>query len=90
MRRDQYENYAVLSDSKDRIFAMEMNKENFGRPYPIKTPNKYRNKDKFCAYHNEAGHTTSKCWALKDVIEELIRRGRLRDYVVRLRDQQPQ
>ncbi|XP_052197206.1 uncharacterized protein LOC127804386 [Diospyros lotus] len=72
-----------------RIFATERNKEDFGRPHPLKTPDKYRTKSKFCAYHNEVGHTTSECWALKDAIEELIRRGRLHDYVVRPRDQQP-
>ncbi|XP_052172161.1 uncharacterized protein LOC127788085 [Diospyros lotus] len=62
---------------EDRIFATERNKEDFGRPNPLRTPDKYRSKSKFCAYHNEAGHTTSECWVLKDTIEELIRRGRL-------------
>ncbi|XP_052204036.1 uncharacterized protein LOC127809312 [Diospyros lotus] len=89
-RQGQYENYNVLSNSQDRIFATERNKEDFGRPNPIRTPNKFKNKDKFCAYHNEPGHITSECWALKDAIEELIKRGRLHDYVVRPKDQQPQ
>ncbi|XP_052180208.1 uncharacterized protein LOC127799851 [Diospyros lotus] len=85
----QYENYSILSDSQDRIFATERNKKDFERPNPLKTPNKYRTKSKFCAYHNKVGHTTSEYWALKDAIEELIRRGQLRDYVLRPRDQQP-
>ncbi|XP_052196008.1 uncharacterized protein LOC127803648 [Diospyros lotus] len=88
-RQGRYENYSILSDSQDRILATERNKEDFGRPNPLKTHDKYRTKSKFCAYHNEVGYTTSECWALKDAIEELIRRGRLRDYVVRPRDQQP-
>ncbi|XP_052171520.1 uncharacterized protein LOC127787500 [Diospyros lotus] len=67
----------------------ERNNEDFERPNSLKTPNKYRTKRKFCAYHNEVGHTTSECWALKDAIKELIKRGWLRDYVVRPRDQQP-
>ncbi|XP_052189961.1 uncharacterized protein LOC127799777 [Diospyros lotus] len=71
------------------IFTTEHNKEDFKSPNPLKTPDKYRTKSKFRAYHNEVGHTTSKCWALKDAIEELIRRGRLCDYVVCHRDQQP-
>ncbi|XP_052176712.1 uncharacterized protein LOC127791020 [Diospyros lotus] len=85
----RYESYNILSNSQDMIFATERNKKDFGRPNSLKTPNKYRTKSKFCAYHNEVGHTTSECWALKDAIEELIRRGRLRDYVVRPKDQQP-
>ena len=43
------------------IFAAEKGKEDFGRPNPIRTLNRFRNKDKFCAYHNEAGHNTSEC-----------------------------
>ncbi|XP_052189971.1 uncharacterized protein LOC127799787 [Diospyros lotus] len=73
---------------EERIFTTERNKEDFGRLNPLKTPDKFRSKSKLCAYHNEAGHTTSECWALKDAIEELIRRVRLRNYVVCPRDKQ--
>ena len=81
-RRGRYENYNALSDTQERIFAAEKGKEDFGRPNLIKTPDKYRNKDKFCACHNKAWHDTSECWALKDAIEVLIKRGHLCDYVV--------
>jgi len=66
---------------------MERNKEEFRKPNPIRIPNKFRNKDKFCAYHNEIGHNTSECWDLRDAIKDLIRKGRLRDYVVLLTNQ---
>ncbi|KAL5754668.1 hypothetical protein ACOSP7_022888 [Xanthoceras sorbifolium] len=56
----------------------------------MRTPTRTRNLNKFCHYHNEAGHNTSKCYELKDAIEGLIRRGRLGDYVVCTRNQQPQ
>ncbi|KAL5756735.1 hypothetical protein ACOSP7_021168 [Xanthoceras sorbifolium] len=49
-----------------------------------------RNPNKFCAYHNEAGHNTADCFELKDAIEDQIRRGHLRDYVVRPRKQPQQ
>ncbi|KAL5766190.1 hypothetical protein ACOSP7_016807 [Xanthoceras sorbifolium] len=49
-----------------------------------------RNPNKFYAYHNKAGHNTVDCFELKDAIEDLIRRGRLRDYVVRPRNQPQQ
>ena len=61
---------------------MERSREDFGRLNPIRTPKKFRNKEKLCAYHNEVGYNSSKCWALRDAIEDLIRRGQLRDYVV--------
>ncbi|XP_052177534.1 uncharacterized protein LOC127791590 [Diospyros lotus] len=89
-RQGRFNNYTTLSNSQERIFAMERRREDFGRPNPIKTPNKFRNREKFCVYHNEVGHDTFECYALKDAIEELIRRGRLRDYVVRPANQPPQ
>ncbi|XP_052181957.1 uncharacterized protein LOC127794749 [Diospyros lotus] len=69
---------------------MERNKEEFGKPNSLRTPNKFRNKEKLCAYHNEAGHNTSECWALRDAIEDLIRRGRLKDYMIRPTNQPSQ
>ena len=60
-----------------------MNREEFRKPNPIRTPNKFRNNEKLCAYHNEIGHNTSEYWALRDAIEDQIRRSWLRDYVVR-------
>ena len=54
---------------------MERNREEFGQTNPIRAPNKFRNKEKCYAYHNEAGPNTFECWALRDAIENLIRRG---------------
>ncbi|KAL5814736.1 hypothetical protein ACOSQ3_025524 [Xanthoceras sorbifolium] len=59
-------------------------------PPPQRTPMRTRNPNKFCAYYNEVGHITTDCFELKDAIEDLIRRGRLRDYVVRPRNQPQQ
>ncbi|KAL5736633.1 hypothetical protein ACOSQ2_031421 [Xanthoceras sorbifolium] len=50
-------------------------------------PMRTQNPNKFCTYHNEAGHNIVDCFELKDVIKGLIRRGRLRDYIVRPRNQ---
>lgn len=85
-----YENYAVLSNIQDRIFTTKKNRENFRKPVPMRMPNRFKDKSRYCVYHNKAGHKTSECWALKDVIEELIRHDRLRDYMVRPVEQRPQ
>ncbi|KAL5745962.1 hypothetical protein ACOSP7_027108 [Xanthoceras sorbifolium] len=52
----------------------------------MRTPTRTSNLNKFCAYHNEGDHNTTECYELKDVIESLIRRGHLGDYVVRPRN----
>ncbi|KAL5789536.1 hypothetical protein ACOSQ2_004424 [Xanthoceras sorbifolium] len=59
-------------------------------PPPLRMPMRARNPNKFCTYHNEANHNTTDCFELKNAIEDLIRRGRLRDYVVRPRNQPQQ
>ncbi|KAK2997506.1 hypothetical protein RJ639_026438 [Escallonia herrerae] len=43
-------------------------------------PNK-RNKDLWCHFHNDHGHTTDNCGSLKRAIEALIKSGQLRKFV---------
>jgi len=59
MQSGHFGSYSALSDPQERIFIVERNREEFGKPNPIRTPNKFKNKEKLCAYHNEAGHKTS-------------------------------
>ena len=56
------------------------------QPYfraPTKAPGEFmgRNLGKHCAYHNEDGHMTQGCRALKTHLEDLVRQGHLRDLV---------
>ncbi len=39
-----------------------------------------RDPNKFCRYHNDIGHHTNNCYALKDEVERLIREGWLQQY----------
>ncbi|KAK3003139.1 hypothetical protein RJ639_018274 [Escallonia herrerae] len=50
-------------------------------------PNK-RNKDLWCHFHNDHGHTTDNCESLKRAIEALIKRGQLRKFVAPKEDRQ--
>ncbi|KAL5837346.1 hypothetical protein ACOSQ3_014515 [Xanthoceras sorbifolium] len=42
-----------------------------------------RDKDKYCRFHRDHGHDTSKCFQLKDHIKNLIRDGHLKEFIVR-------
>ena len=61
---------------------MEIEKDNLlRRPYPMKAPPSTHNKNKYCRFHRDHGHDTENYYALKNEIEELIRRGYLGKFV---------
>ncbi|KAK3025205.1 hypothetical protein RJ639_043131 [Escallonia herrerae] len=76
-----WENLTPLNAKPSQILH-EM-KENKALKWPDKLksrPNK-RNKDLWCHFHNDHGHTTDNCGSLKRAIEALIKRGQLRKFV---------
>ena len=64
----------------EEIFVSSRSEVDFRPPTPLKGKVPEKHKDKFCLYHNAAGHTTATCLDLKDEIEYLIRRGKLSGY----------
>ena len=45
-------------------------------------PNK-RNRNKYCCFHRDHGHDTDECFDLKQQIKNLIRQGKLRNFLER-------
>ena len=45
-------------------------------------PNK-RNRNKYCRFHRDHGLDTDECFKLKQQIENLIRQGKLRNFIGR-------
>ena len=41
-----------------------------------------RNQNLYCIYHKGKGHTTEQCWVLKDHLEQLVKAGHLKEFVV--------
>ena len=41
-----------------------------------------RNQNICCTYHRDKGHTTEQCRTFKDYLEQLVKAGDLREYVV--------
>ena len=50
-------------------------------PPRLRAPPEARDKSKYCDFHQDHGHTTEVCFALKREIEGLIKRGFLGTYV---------
>ena len=51
------------------------------RPRPIGTPINLRNRNKYCEYHEDCGHTTSEFWELKKALDEMANCGQLNRFV---------
>ena len=46
-----------------------------------------RNQNLYCNYHRDKGHITEQCRVLKDHLEQLVRVGHLKEFVVEPRNQ---
>ena len=42
-----------------------------------------RNQSLYYTYHRENGHTTEQCHVLKDQLEQLVKAGHLKEFVVK-------
>ncbi|KAK3016528.1 hypothetical protein RJ639_006851 [Escallonia herrerae] len=65
----------ILHEIKDKQISEKPNKM---RSAPSK-----RDRNLWCRYHNDHGHTTDNCESLKHAIEALIKCGHLRGYISR-------
>lgn len=59
-----------------------------GKKLPIPRQGQYeyqgkRDEARYCKYHLSYGHSTEDYYQLKEEIEALVRRGKLKEYVVR-------
>ncbi|XP_057734405.1 uncharacterized protein LOC130949791 [Arachis stenosperma] len=56
-------------------------------PRPIKSKKRGGNRTEYCEYHRIYGHPTNECFDLKNVIEKLVREGRLDRYLASKTDE---
>ncbi|XP_030964563.1 uncharacterized protein LOC115985804 [Quercus lobata] len=47
-----------------------------------------RNQNLYCTYHRDRGHTIEQCRVLKDHLEQLVKVGYLKEFVMDLRNQE--
>ncbi|KAK3003977.1 hypothetical protein RJ639_019244 [Escallonia herrerae] len=76
-------NLTPLNARPSQIFHEIKDKEILERPEKMRSAPSQRDRNLWCHYHNDHGHTTDKCESLKRAIEALIKRGHLRGYVNR-------
>ncbi|KAK2997990.1 hypothetical protein RJ639_026540 [Escallonia herrerae] len=71
-------NLTPLNARPSQILHEIKDKEILERPEKMRSAPSQRDRNLWCHYHNDHGHTTDKCESLKRAIEALIKRGRLR------------
>ncbi|KAK3015600.1 hypothetical protein RJ639_007409 [Escallonia herrerae] len=74
-------NLTPLNARPSQILHEIKDKEMLKRPEKMRSAPSQRDRNLWCHYHNDHGHTTDKCESLKRAIEALIKRGHLRGYV---------
>ncbi|GJW26493.1 reverse transcriptase domain-containing protein [Tanacetum coccineum] len=72
--------YTPLAMIPKEILATEG--ANFPRPPPMRTLEEQRVGNGYCEYHRQKGHTTNECVQLRQLIDKLVKEGRL-DHLVK-------
>ena len=81
MTRNQQ--YTPLNPPLEQVLIQIKDDPSLKWPEKMKgDPNK-RNRNKYCHFHRDHGHDTDECFDLKQQIENLIRQGKLRNFLRR-------
>ncbi|XP_075638377.1 uncharacterized protein LOC142610453 [Castanea sativa] len=70
-----------------RIVDRIKNEPYFKWPNEMPSKPSRRNHNLYCTYHKDKGHTTEQCRVLKEHLEELVKAGHLKEFVVVTRNQ---
>ena len=71
-----------------KILDQIKNKSYFRWPSKIEGDPLRRNQNLYCIYHWDKRHTTEQCRVLKDHLEQLVRSGHLKEFVLEPRGQE--
>ncbi|GJW39187.1 reverse transcriptase domain-containing protein, partial [Tanacetum coccineum] len=75
--------FSLLTKTPKEIFALEKGK--FKAPPPMVTPAEKRDPNKYCEFHADTGHSTDECMQLRKQIDEMIKTGKLSQFIKELK-----
>ncbi|XP_075665337.1 uncharacterized protein LOC142635000 [Castanea sativa] len=81
----------VSATSKEpihRIIDRIKNEPYFKLPNRMAGDPSRRNRNLYCSYHRDKGHTTEQCRVLKDHLEQLVKAGHLKEFLVETGNQE--
>ncbi|KAF7844942.1 uncharacterized protein G2W53_001847 [Senna tora] len=76
----RFSSYTPLNQSQARILE-EVHSSNILQYPPSKAVSTHADRNKYCKFHRNFGHDTEACAALKDQLEDLARKGLLKQYL---------
>ncbi|GKA20276.1 reverse transcriptase domain-containing protein [Tanacetum coccineum] len=74
--------FSLLTKTPKEIFALEKGK--FKAPPPMVTPVEKRDPNKYCEFHSDTGHNADECMQLRKQIDEMIKAGKLSQFIKEL------
>jgi len=77
------ESYTPLNDTPERIFLATKEIVRYPNPPRLFIGKSAMKNGKFCRFHSQPGHDTNECRHLQGLIEELIRKNQLQQYLKR-------
>ncbi|GJU49591.1 reverse transcriptase domain-containing protein [Tanacetum coccineum] len=75
--------FSLLTKTPKEIFALEKGK--FKAPPPMVTPADKRDPNKYCEFHVDTGYSTDECMQLRKQIDEMIKAGKLSQFIKELK-----
>ena len=72
----------MFKDSVYKILKCIKNEPYFRWPRKIGGDPARRNQSLYCTYHRKKGRTTEKCHVLKDHLEQLVKAGHSKEFLV--------
>ncbi|XP_075655703.1 uncharacterized protein LOC142625848 [Castanea sativa] len=73
---------ATFKEPVHRIIDRIKNEPYFRRTNKMAGDPSRRNQNLYCSYHRDKGHTTEQCRVLKDHLEQLVKAGHLKEFLV--------
>ncbi|GJZ44221.1 hypothetical protein Tco_0591476 [Tanacetum coccineum] len=74
---------SILTKTPKEIFGLEKGK--FKAPPPMVTLAEKRDPNKYCEFHADTGHSTDECMQLRKQINEMIKAGKLSQFIKELK-----
>ncbi|XP_057761514.1 uncharacterized protein LOC130981815 [Arachis stenosperma] len=84
----KYHNYTLFRVSLIDVYKEVCHTEKIPPARPLKGKRGGGNRNEYCEYHRVRGHSTNECVDLKNVVEKLVREGKL-DRFLANRDEEP-